>query len=45
MGEKMNIIALQVYVYVVLWLFVFIAMFVGSYNELTNAHKRDKESE
>ena len=41
----MNIIALQVYIYVVLWLFVFIAMFVGSYNELTNAHKRDKESE
>lgn len=43
MGKEMKIIALQVYVYVVLWLLVFIAMFVGNYNELTNKHKKDKE--
>ena len=41
----MKIWDLQMLIYVVLWLFVFIAMFVGSYNELTNAHKRDKELE
>ena len=41
----MNIIALQVYVYVVLWLLIFIALCVGNYNELTRQQKRDKELE
>jgi hypothetical protein len=45
MGEKMKIWDLQILIYVVLWLLIFIALCVGNYNELTRQQKRDKELE
>jgi len=36
---------LQILIFVVLWILVFIAMCVGNYNDLTIKHKKDKESE
>lgn len=36
---------LQILIFVVLWILVFIGMCVGNYNDLTKRHKRNKELE
>jgi len=45
MGKEMIFWDLQMLIYVVLWLLIFIALCVGNYNELTRQQKRDKELE